>query len=151
MESSSDGQASTTAVEWQLHAADSEWRVPDWALLAVDFEAAARRARLRHLLLDVEDHVGELSTWPHREQALALSGRPPSSRGDIHRFILFHLGNRCPPAPLARLLVDGSLLKDSKAGRDAWDSVPVAASGPCVAVGDPVSCFENFNRTQSVP
>ena len=92
-------------------------------MLAIDLQVAARRARLRPLLLDVEEHVGELRPWPHRDQALALLGRLPSSRGDIHRFILFHLRNRCPPAPLARLLLGGFLLNDRKAGRDAWDSM----------------------------
>ncbi len=74
----------------------------------------------RRLLADVEAHVGDLYEWPRREQALILAGVPPG-RLNIFRFVLFLLGNGCPPRPLARLLVGAGLVPTDKARRDAWD------------------------------
>ena len=100
--------------------------IGDSALAMVDVDAIVRdyrrQARRRQLIADVEDHVGDLHEWPHKEQQLALATRPVG-RGSVFRFVLFLLGNRAPPRPVAALLIGLGLLPTSKKRRDAWDAM----------------------------
>ena len=93
----------------------------DAAIAAIDEAAAMKQFKTRALIKDLEEHLGPLHDWPHAEQRLLLGASPPG-RSALYRFVLFALGNRAPPSPLARLLDGGQLLKDAKARRDAWDA-----------------------------
>ena len=96
----------------------------DAELAAFDIAKAVRAHRRvqqrRKLISDVEDHIGDLHNWPFKEQLFVLNVDAPS-RGSIFRFILFALGNRVPPLPLATMLIGLGKLRTSKKRRDAWD------------------------------
>ena len=100
--------------------------VSDAALAAVDVDQLVREHRLaqqwRRLIADVEDHIGMLHEWPHKEQRLVLNRRAVG-RSDIFRFVLFMAGNRVPPRPIAALLCGLGMLPTPKKRRDAWDAL----------------------------
>ena len=105
--------------------------VSDAALAAFDLDGAVREhrngQRRRELVAQVEDHIGALHDWPRKEQRLVLTRA--GGRGDIFRFILFLLGNRVPPRPVATLLLGLGLLPTSKKRRDAWDAMRAFRDG----------------------
>jgi hypothetical protein len=84
------------------------------------FVAIARQARWRQLIADIEDHIGDLHVWPHKEQRLVVSRRP-ICRSAMFRITLFLLGNRVPPRPVVALLVGLGLLPSAKKRLDTWD------------------------------
>ena len=96
----------------------------DATLAAYDLDAAVRHhrrlARRLQLITDVEDHIGALHEWPHKEQLLALAGRP-ISRSAMFRLTLFLLGNRVPPRLIVAFLLGLGLLPTAKKRHDAWD------------------------------
>lgn len=98
----------------------------DAELAAFDIAEAVRvhrRAKQRRkLIADVEDHIGDLHGWPFKEQLFVLNEDAPS-RGSVFRFILFALGNRAPPIPLASMLIGLGKLPTLKKRRDAWDAM----------------------------
>jgi hypothetical protein len=94
--------------------------LPDAVLLA-HLHCVEAQVEQRKLLAAVEDHVGALHEWPHREQQLVRARSPPG-RSQIFRFSLFLLGNGGPPRPVAQLLIGAGLLPSNKARRDAWDA-----------------------------
>ena len=107
--------------------------VYDAALAAFDIDAAVSEHRhkaeaqrqldeRRRLLSDVEDHIGDVHHWPHKEQHIALTCNSHVRRGDVFRLTLFLLGNRAPPRPVAVLLLGLGILNDAKRKRDAWDA-----------------------------
>ena len=95
--------------------------VGDAAIAAIDEAAVKKTHALRKLIGALEEHIGALHEWPHAEQQLVLAASPPG-RNQLYRFVLFALGNQAPPSPLAKLLHGAGLLRDAKAGRDAWDA-----------------------------
>ena len=121
-------RAAVEAARWTL---DGMHLVSDAALAAFDLDGAVREhrngQRRRELVAQVEDHIGALHDWPRKEQRLVLTRA--GGRGDIFRFILFLLGNRVPPRPVATLLLGLGLLPTSKKRRDAWDAMRAFRDG----------------------
>ena len=98
--------------------------ISDDVLATIDIDAAVRchrqQARRCQLIADIEDHIGDLHVWPHKEQRLVVSRRP-ICRSAMFRITLFLLGNRVPPRPVVALLVGLGLLPSAKKRRDTWD------------------------------
>ena len=107
------------AVELDLLASDA-------ALSAFDLDGAIRHhrrmLRRRRLLSDVEDHLGELHERPRTEQLIVLACHQITRR-NAFRFVIFLLGNRVPPRPIAALVIGCGLLPQAKRRRDVWDAM----------------------------